>query len=129
MIVPKGPQLKRMILYVGAPLLGLVIWDVVVVVLFKVLHWEWIWSKNVPLALYGSAIGIIVGFRNNSAYARWWEARGLWGQIVNNSRSLARQVCTVVQCPGSLSVQEKRECEAVRNRIVHLQIAYVHALR
>ena len=64
---------------------------------YQVLHWEWIGSKNVPLALYGSAIGIIVGFRNNSAYARWWEARGLWGQIVNNSRSLARQVCSTMR--------------------------------
>lgn len=129
MIVPQAPQLKRMVQYVGVPLLGLVIWDVVVVVAFKLLHWEWIGSKNVPLALYGSAIGIIVGFRNNSAYGRWWEARGLWGQIVNNSRSLARQVCTVVQCPGSLSAQESEECDGVRNRIVYLQIAYVHALR
>src|SRR5947209_8006842 len=108
MIVPQAPQLKRMIQYVGVPLLGLVIWDVVVVVVFKLLHWEWIGSKNVPLALYGSAIGIIVGFRNNSAYARWWEARGLWGQIVNNSRSLARQVCTVVHCPSSHPAEENK---------------------
>jgi putative membrane protein len=118
-----------MVAYVGLPLLGLVIWDVVVVFAFKLLHWEWVGSKNVPLALYGSAIGIIVGFRNNSAYARWWEARGLWGQIVNNSRSLARQVCTVVRCPESHSSSEQSDCRDLRRQIVHLQIAYVHALR
>ena len=128
MIVPRAPQLTRMIAYVGLPLLGLVIWDVLVVLAFKVLHWEWIGSKNIPLALYGSAIGIIVGFRNNSAYSRWWEARGLWGQIVNNSRSLARQVSTVVQCHEA-SPAEEAECAMVRTRIIHLQIAYVHALR
>ncbi len=129
MIVPHAPQLRRMLQYVGLPLLGLVIWDVVIVVAFKVLGWQWIGSKNVPLALYGSAIGIIVGFRNNSAYSRWWEARGLWGQIVNNSRSLARQVYTVVRCPDSSVIQEQEECSGLRARIIHLQIAYVHALR
>ncbi len=129
MIVPRAPQLTRMIAYVGLPLLSLVLWDCFVVFAFQVLHWTWIGSKNVPLALYGSAIGIIVGFRNNSAYSRWWEARGLWGQIVNNSRSLARQVYTVVRCPADVSPSEQQACELLRTRVIHLQIAYVHALR
>ena len=38
------------------------------------------------------ALGVILGFRNNSCYARWWEARTLWGRIVNHSRCLGRQV-------------------------------------
>ena len=129
MIVPRAPQLGRMLRYVGTPLLGLVIWDLLVVLTFKLLHWEWIGSKNVPLALYGSAIGIIVGFRNNSAYSRWWEARGLWGQIVNNSRSLARQVYTSMQCSPAAPAAEILACQEIRTRVIHLQIAYVHALR
>ncbi len=75
MIVPRAPQLRRMVLYVGWPLLGLIVWDLLIVMAYKVLHWGWVGSKSIPLALYGSAIGIIVGFRNNSAYSRWWEAR------------------------------------------------------
>lgn len=129
MIVPRAPQLKRMLQYVGLPLLGLAVWDVLIVVAYKVLHWQWVGSKGVPLALYGSAIGIIVGFRNNSAYGRWWEARGLWGQIVNNSRSLARQVYTVVQCGAAPGSEEAAACAALRARLIHLQIAFVHALR
>lgn len=130
MIVPKGPQLRRMLAYVGRPLLALVLWDVLIVLAYKVMHWEWVGSKYVPLALYGSAIGIIVGFRNNSAYGRWWEARGLWGQIVNNSRSLARQVVSTMHVPEHDGTG--REHDAVRQmqrRLVHHQIAYVHALR
>ena len=129
MIVPQGPQIRRMVAYVGRPLLFLVIWDVLVVVAYQVLGWQWIGSKAIPLALYGSAIGIIVGFRNNSAYGRWWEARGLWGQIVNNSRSLGRQVSTVVHCPVTHPPAEQEECRGLREQIVHMQIAYVHALR
>jgi ion channel-forming bestrophin family protein len=129
MIVPKTPQIKRMVQYVGFPLLGLIFWDVVIVLAFKVLHWEWIGSKNVPLALYGSAIGIIVGFRNNSAYARWWEARTLWGSIVNNSRSLARQVCATLHYDPAKAGADEAEIERMKRRIVHGQIAFVHALR
>ncbi len=129
MIVPKAPQLGRMLQYVGWPLLALVGWDVAIVVAFKVLHWEWVGSKYVPLALYGSAIGIIVGFRNNSAYGRWWEGRALWGQIVNNSRSLARQVCSTMHPNPERHGEDADDLHAMQRRLVLHQIAYVHALR
>lgn len=130
MIVPKGPQLRRMVEYVGRPLLLLVLWDIIIVLAYNVLHQEWVGSKNIPLALYGSAIGIIVGFRNNSAYGRWWEARGLWGQIVNNSRSIARQAVTTMHVPehdGDMA--DRGAVRTLQVRFVHYQIAYVHALR
>lgn len=130
MIVPEGPQLRRMLAYVGRPLLALVLWDVLIVVAYKVLHWEWVGSKYIPLALYGSAIGIIVGFRNNSAYGRWWEARGLWGQIVNNSRSLGRQAVTTMHVPEHDGTGSEHDAvRLLQVRLVHFQIAYVHALR
>lgn len=127
MIVPQKRQLWRMLHYVGLPLLLLLGWDVLIVIAFKVLHWWWIGSSAIPLALYGSAIGIIVGFRNNSAYARWWEARTLWGAIVNDSRSLARQVCTAPRVTSEGG--DAAELKAMQARLVHHQIAYVHALR
>lgn len=129
MIVPKAPQLTRMIQYVGWPLLALVGWDLLIVLAYKVMHWEWVGSRHVPLALYGSAIGIIVGFRNNSAYQRWWEARTLWGAIVNNSRSLARQAMTTMHCDPARNGEDEPALEDLRRQIVHAQIAYVHALR
>ncbi len=39
-------------------------------------------------AILGFVIGILVVFRNNAAYDRWWEARKLWGQLINDSRNL-----------------------------------------
>ena len=47
----------------------------------------------------GVALAIFLGFRNNSAYDRWWEGRKLWGGIVNNSRTLARQITTLLVAP------------------------------
>src|ERR1700744_3985795 len=126
MILPSGRQLRPMLRYVGRPLLMLALYDLAVVVAYKVMHWQWVSLPHIPLALYGSAIGVILGFRNQSAYARWWEARTLWGAIVNNSRSWGRQVV------ATLAASEEQDAEdrvAMRQRLVYHQIAYVHALR
>lgn len=47
--------------------------------------------KNIPLmhSLLGFAISMLLVFRTNTAYDRWWEGRKLWGSLVNNSRNLA----------------------------------------
>jgi putative membrane protein len=126
MIVPKGPQLSNMLRYVGKPLLLLVIYDLAVVTAYKVFHWSWIAMPHIPLSLFGSAIGIILAFRNQSAYGRWWEARTLWGSVVNNSRSWGRQVTTAMV---PLSDAEIPELKVMQRRMVYHQIAYVIALR
>jgi len=125
-IVPRGRQLSRMLIYVGRPLLILVLYDLAVVVAYKVFRWNWVAMPHIPLALFGSAIGIIVAFRNQSCYARWWEARTLWGALVNNSRSWARQVTTVMMPLNDAEAGELKECQ---RRLVYHEIAYVIALR
>jgi ion channel-forming bestrophin family protein len=126
MIVPRGRQIMKMLQYVGRPLLLLVIYDLAVVAAYKLLQWRWVALPHIPLALYGSAIGIIVSFRNQSAYGRWWEARTLWGAIVNNSRSFARQVTTVMLPRDEGDIEDLKTMQQL---LVHHQIAYVHALR
>jgi ion channel-forming bestrophin family protein len=126
MIVPRGRQLRRMLEYVGRPLLILLLYDLAVVAAYKVLHWEWVALPHIPLSLFGSAIGIIVAFRNQSSYARWWEARTLWGALVNNSRSWAREVTTGMM---PLCDAEAGELKEYQRRLVYHEIAYVIALR
>jgi ion channel-forming bestrophin family protein len=121
MIVSGANQFRRVFRSLGRHILALLAWDLLVVVTVKVLGWEWIASRDIPLALYGSTIGIVVGFRNNSAYSRWWEARTVWGQIVNSSRNLGRQVCA--------SLSASPEISTMQRKIVYHQIAFVHALR
>ena len=40
----------------------------------------------------GLALSFLIGFRNNHAYDRWWEARKLWGQLINENRNLCLKV-------------------------------------
>jgi ion channel-forming bestrophin family protein len=44
-----------------------------------------------PLAVFGVALSLFLGFRNNAAYDRWWEARRLWGALLADARSIARE--------------------------------------
>ena len=53
------------------------------------------WVLVVPIAIaaiLGTCIALLLAFRTNQAYDRWWEARIAWGAIVNDSRSLIRQL-------------------------------------
>jgi ion channel-forming bestrophin family protein len=126
MIVPHGRQLPRMLKYVGMPLLMLLLYDLAVVAAYKLLHWDWVAMPHIPLSLLGSAIGIIVAFRNQSAYLRWWEARTLWGAVVNNSRTFARQVTTIMLPSKDGEAEDLKEYQ---RRLVYHAIAYVIALR
>ena len=56
-------------------------------------HWAWdtVWIPPIGHTLVGTALGLVLVFRNNASYDRWWEGRKQWGGIVNASRNLARQ--------------------------------------
>jgi len=72
---------------------------------------------NLP-ALLGTAIAFFIGFNNNQAYSRWWEARTVWGSLVNDSRSWARSVLAYL--PGEANMKQA---------MVRRHIAFIYALR
>jgi ion channel-forming bestrophin family protein len=72
-----------------------------------------------PFSIMGIALGIFLGFRNNTCYDRWWEGRILWGQITNNARNLGRLI--LASNHGEPDARSKVQIRAV--------IAWVHALR
>jgi ion channel-forming bestrophin family protein len=128
MIVVKSAKLGSLVRYVGWPLASLFAYDVVIASAYVFLGWTWLAVPDVPLSIFGGVIGVLAGFRNTSAYARWWEARIIWGAIVNSSRSFAREVLSMIAAPESTERDQRQLCE-VKRTLVLLQIAYVHALR
>jgi putative membrane protein len=57
-------------------------------------------NLDVPFSitsLLGIAISILLAFRTNQAYDRWWEARKIWGAVVNDSRSLVREIISFTE--------------------------------
>lgn len=86
------------------------------------LHWQIPTVSPVPFTVMGVAISIFLGFRNNTAYNRFWEARTLWGTHINSSRSFARQVMTLV-------VADDPALRPFQEDVVMATIAYAHAFK
>jgi putative membrane protein len=128
MIVLKHVKLATLLRYVGRPLVLLLALDVAVAAGYVWGGRKWLSLPDIPISVFGGVIGVIAGLRNASAYARWWEARTMWGGIVNGSRNFARQVLTMIGGPESGRTAEW-ELGEMRRRLVQLQIAHVHALR
>ena len=53
------------------------------------------------VTVLGVALSLFLGFRNNAAYDRWWEARKLWGGLLADMRSLAREVEVFLADPST----------------------------
>ncbi len=80
----------------------------------------------VPVTILGGGLAIFLGFRNNAAYDRWWEARKIWGAMVNSSRSFGTKVLTFISTDDP---SKKEDVKALHKRLIHRHIAYINALR
>ena len=79
--------------------------------------------------ILGSALAIFIAFRNQSSYARWWEARTIWGGIINNSRIFARQIIANVDNAVAIGKADKQEADLYKKEMIDRQIAFAHSLR
>lgn len=76
-----------------------------------------------PMSVLGIAVAFYLGFKNNSSYDRTWEARKIWGGIVNNSRSFGSAVISFLQSDD----QEKLKHE--QKALIYRHVVWLTALR
>jgi putative membrane protein len=96
------------------------------------LHKSQVTTITLPFSIagiLGSALAIFIAFRNQSSYARWWEARTIWGGIVNNSRIFARQIIANVDNAVRIGKTSQPEADAYKKEMIDRQIAFAHCLR
>ncbi|HET7796311.1 MAG TPA: bestrophin family ion channel [Nevskia sp.] len=124
MILRESVPLQRLWPRTFKRLMLLLAFDCAVAGLYVFLDWHWLAFDALPIGTLGSALAIFLAFRANAAYGRWWEARQLWGQLVNTSRALARQALTALDVDP-----DNARHTALRSGIVLNQVAFVHALR
>lgn len=77
-----------------------------------------------PIATIGTAVAFYIGFKNNSAYERFWEGRKIWGGIVNSSRTWATSVLSYIDVGD-----DSDQATSTRRELVHRQLAWINALR
>lgn len=76
-----------------------------------------------PISVIGIAVAFYLGFKNNSSYDRTWEARKIWGAIVNDSRTFATAILTLVKNNPS------EEVTAIQKELIKRHLAWVLALQ
>ena len=81
-----------------------------------------------PLSLIGTTVAFYVGFKNNQAYDRFWEARTIWGGIVNSSRMWGSNIKAFVIHPDPENAEEEIVYQ-IKKVIIYRHIAWLFQLR
>ncbi|GAB5417451.1 MAG: bestrophin family ion channel [Crocinitomicaceae bacterium] len=118
--------MRGLINWTRRELIFFVILSTVVTILFELLDLKWLQLPFTPVGLVGTAVAFLVGFQNNAAYDRIWEARKIWGGIVNTSRSFIITVKDSFYIHDSEAQQD--ESENIRI-ITNRHVAWLTALR
>jgi len=112
------------------PIIFFTIWSSLVVWTHHYLHHLDIDTSIpfLPLSTIGIAVAFYIGFKNNSSYDRFWEARKIWGGIINYSRTWGNHVMSFLSnyyTEGNHS----EEIKILQKELIYRHIAWVNALR
>lgn len=99
------------------------------VAIYYFLDLNWLKIPWTPLALIGTAVAFVIGFQNNSAYGRIWEARKIWGGIVNTSRTFGMFVQDMLTNEYAKTPLSEEELQAEVKTLTYRHIAWMTALR
>ena len=128
MMISKGIKLKTMISWT----LPHVIWlmslmgGVALLYHFEIIHFSIPW---LPISVIGTAVAFYAGFKNNQAYDRMWEARKIWGGIVNDSRSWGMMIDGFVSNLFADKKVSDEEIKTIKQRLIYRHIGWLYAHR
>lgn len=129
MHIGKGYTFKEVILWTRRDIFVLLAIALIPTSLFHFFKWKWILLPWLPIALLGTAVAFVVGFKNNASYDRLWEARRIWGSITNFSRSWGIMIRDyVTNRPGKTPLSET-ELNAIHLTLYNRHFAWLTALR
>lgn len=118
MIVQRSIRLKWILQIEGWNILFFIIYGSAACALYS--YYDHLSFPVSEISVLGIAVAILLGFRNNEAYNRYWEARTAWGDLMNYSRNFGSQVI------GYIQPQVGREREIQRDFKVHKELIYRH---
>ena len=101
----------------------------IIAALYYFLDLSWLKIPWTPMALIGTAVAFVIGFQNNSAYGRIWEARKIWGGIVNTSRTFGMFVQDMVTNDRANNSISPAEIQHEVKTLTYRHIAWMTALR
>ncbi len=127
MLAKKNYSLKEVLLWTRYEIFIFLGYAAIVAFLYEGLDLRYLRLPWTPLALIGTAVAFLIGFQNNAAYGRIWEARKIWGGVVNISRSFTMKIQDMVRPIDGLL--DRDETRSVHRVFVLRHIAWLTALR
>lgn len=118
--------LKSVLIWTKRETIFFVIFATLFTALYEVFDIKWLQIPLTPVGLVGTAVAFMIGFQNNAAYGRIWEARMIWGGIVNTSRTF---IITVKDSFYLHNPDQAKDESEVLKIITHRHIAWLTALR
>jgi len=125
----KHYSLKEVLFWTRRDLFSHLIISTIPTVCYIVLGWTWIVIPWLPIALLGTAVAFVVGFKNNASYDRLWEARRVWGSIVNSSRSWGIMVKDYITNKHATNPISDSELKKIQQQLYNRHFAWLTALR
>lgn len=98
-------------------------------ILYDVFGFRWLNIPWIALSVIATALAFQVGFKNNASYDRMWEARKIWGEIVNYSRSFTAMVNDFISDEFSPMEHTQEDLFAIRKELVMRHVAWMISLR
>lgn len=121
---------KRLFLWTLKDITFFTLVSTLAVSVFFFLDFRWIAIPTLPISLLGTAVAFNVGFKNNNAYDRSWEARKIYGGIVNSSRTMGIMTLDFISnLFNSATPATEEELKVIKKRIIYRHIAWLTALR
>jgi ion channel-forming bestrophin family protein len=129
MHVGKRFSLKEVLYWTRKDIYALLIISTIPIICYKIFGWGWLSIPWLPIALLGTAVAFIVGFKNNASYDRMWEARKAYGAITNYSRTWGIMVKDFITNKHSLIQLSENELFSEKFRLIKTHLAWLTALR
>ncbi len=115
--------------FTGGHIVWLTIWATFVTAVFEMFHADWFLIPWLPLSVIGTAVAFYIGFKNNQAYDRLWEARKIWGSIVNSSRAWGSAVKAYTSNHFTDIEISPEELYYIKKKLIYRHIGWLYALR
>lgn len=129
MLTRRNYSVKEMLGWTRRYIYIFIILSLIPVILYSVFKWYWLHLPWLPIGLVGTALAFIISFKNNASYGRLWEARKIWGGIVNASRSFAIMVNDFITNEHAENTLSEDELFKIKKQLIMRHVAWMTSLR
>jgi len=129
MYIYKNYTIKGVLEFSGFHLLWLALWAIIVASLYEFTPVRDFNVPWLPISVIGTSVAFYVGFKNNQAYDRYWEARKIWGSIINSSRMWGSMVEAYIQNWEAENKHSQSEIAALKKQLIYRHLAWIYTFR